>query len=361
MDVAPCSVSADAVWREIQSGALQMSREESEFLSEVGGNDLLNGILHETIFRWQTMLEALAALLASKLGSEMSPSYQWRPVLYSAFVKGSSVLGIPIQDLIVNDIKAIKERDPACPSLAHAFLFFKGFHGIEVHRAANWLWRNQRKSLASLLQSRVSEIFGMDIHPAAQLGSSIMIDHATGVVIGETTKLGDGCTLLHGVSLGGNGKQQGDRHPKLGMNVLVGAGASILGNVVIGNGAKIGASAVVLTDIPAFATAVGCPAKVIGRVKEDNPASALDHSYNSVNLKSQSNGPLFSRLSGLVDGHGFSDQLQNICGLEVPKEEAMALFFEQQRRSLDSHSRKHLNEAETRRIQYGAPACVCST
>ena len=112
-----------------------------------------------------------------------------------------------------------QERDPACPSLGHAFLYFKGFHGIQAYRASNWLWRNGYKSMSSLLQSRISEVFGMDIHPAAQLGSSIMIDHATGVVIGETARVGNGCTLLHAVTLGGNGKQQGDRHPKLGINV----------------------------------------------------------------------------------------------------------------------------------------------
>ncbi|KAI5059087.1 hypothetical protein GOP47_0025406 [Adiantum capillus-veneris] len=262
MDDLLLSISVDLIWREIRNDALQMGREENEIYLDMGASELLAGILQSTVLQWHSFEEALSALLASKLSSELAPKHRWHAVIHTAFTKGSSLSGTPIRSLIMEDLIAIKERDPACPSLGHAFLYFKGFHGIQLHRVANWLWQNGQRSLATLFQSRVSEVFGMDIHPAAQLGSYIMMDHATGIVIGETARVGNGCTLLHGVTLGGNGKQQGDRHPKLGMNVLVGAGASILGNVTIGNGAKIGASAVVLSDIPSFATAVGCPAKV---------------------------------------------------------------------------------------------------
>ncbi len=140
----------------------------------------------------------------------------------------------------------------------------QGFHGLQAHRASNWLWREGRTTLASLIQSRVSQTFGMDIHPAATIGHSIMFDHATGIVIGETAVIGNGCSLLHGVTLGGTGKENGDRHPKLGENVIVGAGATVLGNIKIGNGAKIAACSVVVKEVAPGMTVAGCPAKVVG-------------------------------------------------------------------------------------------------
>ncbi|MCO5591486.1 hypothetical protein L7F22_045470 [Adiantum nelumboides] len=360
MDDLQLSFSADRIWREIRNDALQMAREENELFLDIGASELLAGILQSTVLQWHSFEEALAALLASKLSSEPAPKHRWHAILHTAFTTGSSLSGTPIRSLIMKDLIAIKERDPACPSLGHAFLYFKGFHGIQLHRAGNWLWRNGQRSLASLVQSRASEVFGMDIHPAAQLGSHIMIDHATGVVIGETARVGNGCTLLHGVTLGGNGKQQGDRHPKLGTNVLVGAGASILGNVTIGDSAKIGASAVVLSDIPSFATAVGCPAKVIGKVKEQNPASAVDHSYQQAD---QFRDPMSNGLSSAtlhLNSSEIADQLQNVCGLEVSKEDAMPLFFER-KRSTSSRLRKQPSDMEVRNLQYSAPTCVCST
>lgn len=277
---ASCSYVAELqteiVWCTIQRDARAMSREQTGFLDDLA-SQLMPGILEDSVLKWASLEEALATHLASKLSWAAAPTERWQSILFTAFKNGISIQGVPTQELIKKDLLVIKERDPACPSLGHAFLYFKGFHGLQVHRAANWLWHNGQRSLASVLQSRASEVFGMDIHPAAQIGCGVMIDHGTGVVIGETAKVGNGCTLLHGVTLGGTGKQHGDRHPKLGSNVLVGAGASILGNVSIGDGAKIGASAVVLTDIPPSATAVGCPAKVIGKTKEANPASVLDH------------------------------------------------------------------------------------
>lgn len=186
----------------------------------------------------------------------------------------------------------------------------------------------------------------MDIHPAAQIGWGVMIDHATGVVIGETAVVGNGCTLLHAVTLGGTGKEHGDRHPKLGTNVLVGAGASILGNVKIGHGAKIGASALVLTDIPDCATAVGCPAKVIGRA-EENPASVLDHTFSLVEVYKKRSlclcpfRHLNSSKQGFLGPNDFMNQLHDVYGLQIPKREAMQLFFE-----LDTDHDGQLSEAE---------------
>lgn len=145
----------------------------------------------------------------------------------------------------------------------------QGFHGLQAHRVSNWLWRQGRKSLASAIQSRVSQVIGMDIHPAAQIGHSIMFDHATGIVIGETAVVGNGCSLLHGVTLGGTGKEHGDRHPKLGDNVIVGAGATVLGNIKIGDGAKIAACSVVVKEVAPGVTVAGCPAKVVGVSKKE--------------------------------------------------------------------------------------------
>lgn len=345
---APLHSKEDTVWLDIRRDAEEMGREESEALLGLEASELLPGILESSVLKWGSLEEALAAHLASKLSWDAAPSHRWYAILFKSFTQGASSAGMLIQNLIREDLTAIKERDPACPSSGHAFLYFKGFHGIQVYRAANWLWLKGQKSLASALQSRASEVFGMDIHPAAQLGSGIMIDHGTGVVIGETARVGNGCTLLHGVTLGGNGKQQGDRHPKLGCNVLAGAGASILGNVKIGDGAKIGASAVVLNDIPAFATAVGCPAKIIGRAKEDNPAVGLDHSCKLVQMFDQRMKSLcpyrhlYPSKPGCLGPHDFTKRLQDVFKVNVPtKDQAMTLFFE-----LDTDHDGELLEAE---------------
>ncbi|CAJ2640016.1 unnamed protein product [Trifolium pratense] len=168
-----------------------------------------------------------------------------------------------------DDLKAVKERDPACISYAHCLLNFKGFLAIQAHRVAHKLWLQGRKVLALLIQNRVSEVFAVDIHPGAKIGRGILLDHATGVVVGETAVIGNNVAILHNVTLGGTGKNCGDRHPKIGDGVLIGAGTCILGNIKIGDGAKIGAGSVVLKDVPPRTTAVGNPAKLIGG--KDNP------------------------------------------------------------------------------------------
>ncbi|XP_058788012.1 serine acetyltransferase 1, chloroplastic-like [Vicia villosa] len=167
------------------------------------------------------------------------------------------------------DIEAVKERDPACISYVHCLLNFKGFLAMQAHRVAHKLWLQGRKVLALLIQNRVSEVFAVDIHPGAKIGRGILLDHATGLVVGETAVIGNNVAILHNVTLGGTGKACGDRHPKIGDGVLIGAGTCVLGNVKIGEGAKIGAGSVVLKDVPARTTAVGNPAKLIGG--KDNP------------------------------------------------------------------------------------------
>jgi serine O-acetyltransferase len=169
-----------------------------------------------------------------------------------------------VAEAIRADLVAIKQRDPACLGYAYALLYLKGFHGCACYRVANKLYVNDRKELAFAMQSRISEVFGIDIHPAAKIGQGIMFDHATGIVIGETAVVGDNCSIYHNVTLGGTGNKNGDRHPKLGKNVVIGACSSILGNIKIGDGVKVGPGSVVLGEIPPGVTVFGVPAKIVG-------------------------------------------------------------------------------------------------
>ena len=163
------------------------------------------------------------------------------------------------------DLQAVKDRDPACPDLLTPLLHFKGFQALQGYRVAHYLWTHHRSHLAKHLQSRMSEVFGIDIHPAARLGRRIMLDHATGIVIGETAMVDDDVSMLHEVTLGGTGKEHADRHPKVHRGVLIGAGAKILGNIEIGEGAKIGAGSIVLADVEPYTTVVGVPARLVAR------------------------------------------------------------------------------------------------
>lgn len=181
----------------------------------------------------------------------------------------------------INDIKAYYQRDPACDNYCRPFLFFKGFMAIQAHRFAHYLWRQDRRSLALYIQHRVSLSFDVDIHPAASLGQGIMVDHATGLVIGETAIVGDNVSLMHGVTLGGTGCETGQRHPKIGDGVLISAGAKILGNINIGDGVKVGAGSVVLEAVPPHMTVVGVPAKIVGRPAEDQPALHMNQQIDN--------------------------------------------------------------------------------
>jgi len=171
----------------------------------------------------------------------------------------------------------VADRDPACTSHLDPLLWFKGYHALQTYRASHWLWTQGRRTLAHFLQSRSSSLFGLDIHPGAVIGKSIFIDHGTGVVIGETAVVEDGVSMLHGVTLGGTGKERGDRHPKVRRGVLLGAGAKVLGNIEIGACAKIAAGSVVLDPVPAGCTAAGVPARIIGCVDVPEPALDMDH------------------------------------------------------------------------------------
>ncbi|KAL0310952.1 UNVERIFIED_CONTAM: Serine acetyltransferase 3, mitochondrial [Sesamum angustifolium] len=208
-----------------------------------------------SILSHDSMESALANYLSLKLSNSSLPT----GTLYDLFL---GVLGEDKEIMLAvnDDLRAVKERDPACISYVHCFLNFKGFLACQAHRIAHNLWSNGRRILALLIQNRVSEVFAVDIHPGAKIGRGIMLDHATGLVIGETAVIGNNVSILHSVTLGGTGKDSGDRHPKIGDGVLIGAGTCVLGNVRIEDGAKIGAGSVVLKPVPARTTAVGNPA-----------------------------------------------------------------------------------------------------
>ena len=176
------------------------------------------------------------------------------------------------------DLRAVFERDPACRGYVQPFLFFKGFLSLQAHRVAHWLWREGRDAMSFHLQSRVSELFQVDIHPAAPIGKGAFLDHGTGIIIGETATVGEDVSILQEVTLGGTGAERGDRHPKIGRGVLIGAGAKVIGNITVGDFAKIAAGAVVLRPVPSGCTAVGVPARLINCPTCAEPSKTMDQS-----------------------------------------------------------------------------------
>ena len=228
---------------------------------------LMSTFFQATVLNHDSLAGALSFLLASKLDSTVVSSMAIREIIQEAFSAEESIIRAAEIDM-----KATRERDPACNSFSTPFLFYKGFHALQIHRVANWLWSQERYSLAFFLQNQVSTIFGVDIHPAAKIGCGVMFDHANGLVIGETAVVEDDVSMLHGVTLGGTGKETGDRHPKIRKGVLIGANATIIGNIEIGTGAKVGAGSVVMKDVPPHVTVAGVPAKIVGKPDCEAPA-----------------------------------------------------------------------------------------
>jgi serine O-acetyltransferase len=222
-------------------------------------------------------------------------------------------LGNTMADAIREDALAVCRRDPATDTALEVVLFSKGYAALVCHRAAHRLYKGKQKFTALFLQSQASAIFGLDIHPLAQIGYCVMLDHGTGVVVGEMAVVGDGCTILHGVTLGGTGKDHGDRHPKVRKKVLIGAGASLLGNIHIGDRAKIGAGSVVLRVIPPGTTAVGSPAKIVGRSKEMRPGSEIDEIMENATLlhKSESSNTISTVLGS--ESKDSSSGMDHVC------------------------------------------------
>ena len=232
---------------------------------------LLASFLHTAVLAHATLEQSLSLHLAHKLGAPTLTEVFLRDVIDDSMAADASI-GASIRA----DLQAFRERDPACTRYSVPLLYFKGFHAIQTYRIGHFLWHQGRSELALYLQSRVSEVFAVDIHPAAQIGSGILLDHATGLVIGETAVVGDHVSLLHEVTLGGTGKATGDRHPKIRSGVLIGSGAKILGNVEIGEGAKVAAGSMVLNDVPAHCTVAGVPAQPVGECTESQPALEMN-------------------------------------------------------------------------------------
>lgn len=233
----------------------------------------LRPLLQEVILDQPDLAATLGVRLARKLAREDMKREELIPLLCGIWRADPRLVRSAARDLV-----AIVERDAACDSPLQPLLFFKGFMAIATYRVAHHLWGEQRRDLAWYLQSLASEVFGVDIHPAARIGCGILLDHATSFVVGETAVIEDDVSILHEVTLGGTGKECGDRHPVVRTGVLLGAGAKVLGRVEIGEGAKVGAGSVVLADVPPHTTVAGVPAQVVGQSREDSPAFLMDQS-----------------------------------------------------------------------------------
>ena len=260
-DLNPDIGMAQPVWTRLKFEAKAAAADEPTLAS----------YLNAVIMGQNSLCQALSFHMASKLaGAEMS-ALQVREVVSAAYDAAPALL-----DDVEADLHAVVMRDPAARGYLQPFLFFKGFLVLQSYRIAHYYWGQGREVLAFYFQSRTSELFGVDIHPAAVIGSGIMFDHATGITVGETARIGDGCSILHGVTLGGTGKDFADRHPKIGKGVLISVGAKVLGNIHVGDRAKIAAGSVVLKDVPEGATVAGVPAKIVGQGRVYSPAEFMD-------------------------------------------------------------------------------------
>ena len=256
----------DPIWTQLRS--------EAE--AAVADEPILGGMIHSGVLYQNNFERALAYRISLKLSTGEMPA----PVLCE--IAEEAIMADPrISDAARADLMAVYDRDPACHSMLQALLYFKGYIALQCYRIGHWLWTENRHDLAYFVQMRMSEIFAVDVHPGAKIGSGIMMDHAHGVVIGETAVVGNNVSILHSVTLGGTGKEEGDRHPKIGDGVLIGAGAKILGNISIGECARVAAGSVVLKNVPACTTVAGVPAKVIGGCNCENPAEEMDQLLTS--------------------------------------------------------------------------------
>ncbi|PZU77377.1 MAG: serine O-acetyltransferase [Brevundimonas sp.] len=257
----------DAVWSRLRASAEAAAREEPQLGSQ----------MNAVILSHDDLAGALSFQIARKLADGEMSAMSVREVCLSAFAADPAMV-----EAAEADLEAVAERDPAIRNLLQPFLYFKGFQALQGWRVAHWLWGQGRETLAFHFQSRISELFQLDIHPAARMGKGLFLDHGTGIVIGETAVVGDDVSMLHNVTLGGTGAERGDRHPKIGKGVLLGAGAKVLGNIHIGDYAKVASGSVVLKDVPSGCTVAGVPARLVNCPTGAEPARTMDHTLAEV-------------------------------------------------------------------------------
>ncbi len=260
----------DPIWSAIRDEATEA----------IAADPILSAFLYSTILNQENLEDAVIHRLSERLHHQDLGADLIRQT-YKEMLRDSRDWSAVVRV----DIQAYYDRDPACERFLMPVLYFKGFHAIQTHRLAHWLWAKGRKDFALYLQSRSSAIFQTDIHPAARVGRGIFVDHATGVVVGETAVIEDDVSILHGVTLGGTGKAGGDRHPKIRHGVLIGAGAKILGNIEIGHCSKVAAGSVVLQSIPNNKTVAGVPARIVGEAGCEEPSRAMDQLLNAQGLQ----------------------------------------------------------------------------
>lgn len=254
-------------------------REEAE--QAVDREPMLARLFFDSVINQTSFEHAVFHRIATRLHNDVAPL-----ALLSDIFREALSADATIGEALRADIAAVVERDPACDRFIEPFLYFKGFHAIQTHRVAHWLWHNNHRDFALYLQSRSSDVFQTDIHPEARFGRGIFLDHATGLVVGATAVIEDDVSLLQNVTLGGTGKESGERHPKIRRGAMIGAGAKILGNIEVGNCARVAAGSVVLRPVPANATVAGVPARVIGTTECSEPARTMDQILNDLSYDS---------------------------------------------------------------------------
>jgi len=257
--------AVDPIWAQVRLEAEDVAAREP----------VLSGFVYPTIINQRSLEAALIHRVSQRLDHPDLPAVTIAQAFADMLDADDS-----FRATLRTDIQAVYDRDPACERYLEPLLYFKGFHAIQTHRLAHWLWNAGRRDFALYLQARSSAVFQTDIHPASRMGRGIFLDHATGLVVGFTAVIGDNVSILQDVTLGGTGKEFGDRHPKIGSGVLIGAGAKILGNIRVGECSKIASGSVVLKEVPPHTTVAGIPARVIGTAGDcDEPARAMDQCF----------------------------------------------------------------------------------
>ncbi|VFP81723.1 serine O-acetyltransferase [Candidatus Erwinia haradaeae] len=258
-------IKPDSIWRHIRIEARKLAECEPMLIS----------FYHAMILRHNHLENALSYILTNKISNASIPEVSIQEIIQNAYAEDPTMI-----TSAAYDIYAVRNRDPTVDKYSTPILYLKGFHALQIYRVTHWLWRKNRKSLAIYLQNASSVTFSVDIHPAAKIGRGIMLDHATGTVIGETAVIEDNVSILQSVTLGGTGKTSGNRHPKIREGVMIGAGAKILGNIEVGSGAKIGAGSVVLQPVPPHTTVAGVPASIVKKSNKNMPLMEIDQRFS---------------------------------------------------------------------------------